>query len=154
MMKVLVSGFFGAILMIVGWTVENANAEPTSYYPDQKVVYHNDGGSPDNAAYFKRMLNTIRNHIEAVGKEHLEIRVVDHGGGLELFQLATTDKDLASRLDRLREEGVRFLVCANTLKERQIDWHGLYGVKQDDIVLSGAAELARLQGMGFVYIHL
>jgi uncharacterized protein len=154
MLKVLASGFFGAILMVVGWTAENANAEPTSYYRDQKVVYHNDGGGPDNAAYFKRMLNTIRNHVEAVGKEHVEIRVVDHGGGLELFQLATTDKDLASRLDRLREEGVRFLICANTLKERQIDWHGLYGVKQDDIVPSGAAELARLQGMGFVYIHL
>lgn len=153
-MKLVAYGFFGAILMIAGWTIENAIAEPTSYYQDQKVVYHNDGGSPDNAAYFKRLLNTIRNHIEAVGKEHVEIRVVDHGGGLELFQLATTDKDLANRLDRLREVGVRFLVCANTLKERRIDWHDLYGVKQDDIVPSGAAELARLQGMGFVYIHL
>ena len=153
-MKLLASAFFGVILMIVGWTAEKANAEPAGYYQDQKVVYHNDGGSPDNAAYFKRMLNTIRNHIEAVGKEHIEIRIVDHGGGVELFQLATTDKDLASCLDRLREKGVRFLVCANTLKERQIDWHGLYGVKQDDIVPSGAAELARLQAMGFVYIHL
>ncbi len=48
---------------------------------------------------------------------------------------------------------MRFLICANTLKERQIDWHSLYGVTQNDIVPSGAAELARLQGMGFVYIH-
>jgi uncharacterized protein len=153
-MKMLASTLFGAILMVVGWTAENANAEPAGYDQDQKVVYHNDGGSPDNAAYFKRMLHTIRNHLEALRKEHVEIRVVNHGGGVELFQLANTDTDLASRLDGLREVGVRFLVCANTLKERQIDWRGLHGVKQDDIVPSGAAELARLQGMGFVYIHL
>ncbi len=100
-----------------------------------------------------RLLNSIHNHIEAVGKEHVEIRVVDHGGGLELFQLANTNKELASRLDDLRGARVRFLICANTLKERQIDWHSLYGVTQNDIVPSGAAELARLQGMGFVYIH-
>lgn len=67
--------------------------------------------------------------------------------------MANTNKELASRLDDLRGARVRFLICANTLKERQIDWHSLYGVTQNDIVPSGAAELARLQGMGFVYIH-
>jgi hypothetical protein len=45
------------------------------------VVYHNDGGAPDNAAYFKRMLNSIKNHIEAVGKDLIESRVVDHSAG-------------------------------------------------------------------------
>ena len=25
------------------------------------MVYHNDGGAPDNTAYFKRMLNSIKN---------------------------------------------------------------------------------------------
>ena len=153
-MKLLATALLGAVLMVAGWSVERAFAAPTGYYQDQKVVYHNDGGGPDNASYFKRMLNSIQNHIEALGKEHVEIRVVDHGSGLELFQLANTNKDLASRLDDLRGAGVRFLVCANTLRERQIDWQSLYGVTQNDIVLSGAAELARLQGMGFVYIHL
>ena len=152
-MKLLAMALLVALPMVAGWSIERAYAEPTSYYQDQKVVYHNDGGRPDNASYFMRMLNSIHNHIEAVGKEHVEIRVVDHGGGLELFQLANTNKELASRLDDLRGARVRFLICANTLKERQIDWHSLYGVTQNDIVPSGAAELARLQGMGFVYIH-
>jgi uncharacterized protein len=153
-MKVLVTALFAAVLMLFGLSAESVAAEPVGYYQDQKVVYHNDGGGPDNSAYFKRMLNSIRNHIEAVGKEHIEIRVVDHGGGVELFQMANADKDLASRLDTLRDQSVRFLICANTLKERQIDWHTLHGVKENDIVPSGAAELARLQAMGFVYIHL
>jgi len=29
----------------------------------------------------------------------------------------------------------------------------LYGVQRDDVVPSGVAEIARLQGMGFVYLH-
>jgi intracellular sulfur oxidation DsrE/DsrF family protein len=99
-------------------------------------------------------LNSIKNHIEAVGKDHIEIRVVDHSAGVDLFQIAQTDKLLAGQIDYLRAQGVRFLICANTLRERQIDWHTLRGVKEDDIVPSGVAELARLQGMGFVYIHL
>ncbi|CAN2533857.1 hypothetical+protein [Methylocapsa aurea] len=135
----------------LGW---RAMAEPADYYKDQKVVYHNDGGGPDNAAYFKRMLNSIKNHIEAVGERHVEIRVVDHAGGVELFQLANADKELAARLDALKAQGVRFLVCANTLRERNIDRRTLYGVAESDIVPSGVAELARLQALGFVYIHL
>jgi intracellular sulfur oxidation DsrE/DsrF family protein len=153
-MKRIFAALFAAVLMTVGWSAGDVNAAPAGYYQDQKVVYHNDGGGPDNAAYFKRMLNSIKNHIEAVGKDHIEIRVVDHSAGVDLFQIAQTDKLLAGQIDYLRAQGVRFLICANTLKERQIDWHTLYGIKEDDIVPSGAAELARLQGMGFVYIHL
>lgn len=142
-----------AVMMLI-WNTAAVNAAPAGYYTDQKAVYHNNGGAPDNATYFKRMLNSIKNHIDAVGKDHIEIRVVDHGAGVDLFQMAQVDENLAGRLDALRVQGVRFLICANTLKERQIDWHTLYGVKEDDVIPSGVAELARLQGMGFVYIHL
>jgi intracellular sulfur oxidation DsrE/DsrF family protein len=153
-MKLRLTTLFAATLMIIGWSVRDVDAAPAGYYQDQKAVYHNDGGGPDNTAYFKRMLNSIKNHIEAVGKDHIEIRVVDHSAGVDLFQIAQTDKFLAGQIDYLRAQGVRFLICANTLKERQIDWHTLYGIKEDDIVPSGVAELARLQGMGFVYVDL
>jgi intracellular sulfur oxidation DsrE/DsrF family protein len=153
-MKTIFAALFAIALLVTGWSITDARAAPAGYYQDQKVVYHNDGGAADNAAYFKRILNSIKNHIEAVGKDHIEIRVVDHGAGVDLFQMAQTDKLLADQIDHLRAQGVRFLICANTLKERQINWHTLYGVKEDDIVPSGVAELARLQGMGFVYIHL
>jgi uncharacterized protein len=153
-MKSISIALLAFTVIIAGWGPRNADAAPPGYFKDQKVVYHNDGGSPDNASYFRRMLNSMKNHVEAVGKDHVEIRVVDHGGGVELFQMAQTDKELASRVDALRAQGVRFLICANTLRERQIDWHTLYGVNEDDVVPSGVAEFARLQGMGFVYIHL
>jgi uncharacterized protein len=128
-------------------------AAPAGYYTDQKVVYHNDGGGPDNATYFRRLLNNLRNHVAALGKDHVEIHVVDHGDGVVMLQMAKTDEKLAQAIDARKAEGVRFLICQNTLDERNIDWHTLYGVSQQDIVPSGVAELARLQIMGFVYIH-
>ncbi|GAN46046.1 intracellular sulfur oxidation DsrE/DsrF family protein [Methylobacterium sp. PvP062] len=134
-------------------TVRAGSEAPAGYYADQKVVYHNGGSGPDEAAYFKRLLANLRNHVEAVGKAHVEIRVVSLGYGVGLFQSAANDKELAGRIDALKGMGVRFLVCANTLRERKIDRTTLYGVGEDDLVPSGVAELARLQAMGFAYIH-
>ena len=148
---------FATVLVIAAFVLPlaaRARTAPAGYYKDQKVVYLNEGGLPDNATYFGRLLHMIRNHLDAVGKDHVKIRVVDLGPGVDLLQLANTDKTIAGALDSLRASGVRFLVCANTLKARKIDWHTLYGVKADDVVPSGVAELARLQGMGFAYIHI
>ena len=137
-MKHLIGLNFALLLTAISAT--GAWAAPPGYYADQKVVYHNDGGIPDNPTYFRRVLNNLRNHVAAVGKGHIEIRVVDHGDGVIMFQEATTD-------------GVRFLICQNTLDERKIDWHTLYGVTEEDIVPSGVAEVVRLQMMGFTYVH-
>ena len=154
-MKSIAIALLAVAISLAGVIARSADAAPPAgYYKDQKVVYHNDGGGSDNTAYFKRMLNSIKNHVAAVGKDHLEIRVVSHSAGVELFQTANTDKDLAARIDAIKALGVSFLICNNTLREREIDWHTLYGVKEEDIVPSGVAELARLQGMGFVYVHL
>jgi len=128
-------------------------APPPGYYKDQKVVYHNDGGGPDNATYFRKMLNNLKNHVAALGKTHVHIRVVDHGDGVIMLQMAKTDEKLAQLIDARKAEGIQFLICQNTLDERSIDWHTLYGAKQEDLVPSGVAELARLQLMGFQYIH-
>ncbi len=43
-MKLLAMALLVALPMVAGWSIERAYAEPTSYYQDQKVVYHNDGG--------------------------------------------------------------------------------------------------------------
>ena len=141
------------LLATVGMGTAHAGSDaPAGYYANQKVVYHN-GGGPDGVAYFKRLLGNLRNHVDAVGKDHVEIRVISLGDGLALFQAAAEDKELAGRIDTLKAAGVRFLFCANTLRERKIDRGALYAVGDDDIVPSGVAELARLQGMGFAYIH-
>ena len=150
-MRRLIGLNFALLLMAISAT--SAWAAPAGYYKDQKVVYHNDGGGPDNATYFRKMLNNLKNHVAALGKSHVQIRVVDHGDGVIMLQMAQTDEKLAQLIDARKAEGIQFLICQNTLDERNIDWHSLYGVSKEDLVPSGVAELARLQMMGFVYIH-
>ncbi|GAA0315039.1 hypothetical protein GCM10009087_26830 [Sphingomonas oligophenolica] len=125
---------------------------PPGYYVLQKVVYQNDGGGPDDRAYFVRLLHHLSAHIEATNGQ-VEIRVVSFAAGIKLFQMARTDAPLAKALDELRAKGVRFMICRNTLKGMGLTPVDLYGVRDEDVVPSGVAEIARLQGMGFVYIH-
>lgn len=151
-------GLIGSALAFIGTVglvrVASAGAEaPPGYFNDQKVVYHNNGRGKDSGAYFKAVVKNLDNHIAAVGEGHIEIRVVSHGDGLAMFQAVGDDSDLFKKLDVLRQRGVKFLICRNTLTERKIDWKTLYGVAEADIVPSGIAELARLQQQTFLYVH-
>jgi intracellular sulfur oxidation DsrE/DsrF family protein len=125
---------------------------PPGYYVTQKVVYQNDGGPPDDHAYFQRLMRHLNAHLEATGGK-VEIRVVNFATGVTMLQMAKTDPALASSIDALRAKGVRFMVCRNTMRGMKITPADLYNVKPDDVVPAGVAELARLQGQGWVYIH-
>ena len=100
-MKSVATILLAFAISLVGFKAYSIENPTPGYYKAQKVVYHNDGGTPDNTAYSKRMLNSMKNHVEAMaaGKAKLEIRVVSHSGGVEMFQLANTDKDIAGRID-------------------------------------------------------
>jgi uncharacterized protein len=139
-----------AVPLVTGVAATPAIANP---YGEQKVVYHNSGPTPGDETYFKSMLVNISNHLKAVGAENLSIVVVAHGDGLEMLQQAQTDPDLAKRIDTLREQGVRFLVCANTLHSRKINLGDLYGATDEDVVPSGVAEIAHLEQQGYVYLR-
>jgi intracellular sulfur oxidation DsrE/DsrF family protein len=145
-------GLLGALPALAATSDPMTAPPPAGYYVFQKVVYQNDGGAPDDHAYFERLLRNIGGHIEATDGK-VEIRVVSFASGVKLFQMAKTDAGLAASVDALRAKGVRFLVCRNTLKGMGLRPEDLYGVRPEDVVPSGVAELARLQGMGFVYIH-
>ena len=123
-----------------------------SYYQFQKVVYQNSGGLPDDRAYFLRVLRNIGAHVTAT-EGNVEIRLVSFSGGAKVFQLAKTDPELAKAIDAVREKKVRLLLCRNTMRAMNLTIDDVYGVAEADIVPSGVAELARLQGLGFVYIH-
>lgn len=130
-----------------------ANAQDTERYGKQKVVYHiNYDGGADSKAY-KGAMRNIQNHINAVGAENMEIKVVLHGNGLGLLMSAKEDDALQTAVASLKGQAVGFQVCNNTLKGRKISYQDdLYDVWEEDIVPSGVAELSRLQQMGYTYI--
>ena len=142
-----------AVAVATPLAAQDTTGSAAEYYGTQKVVYHVNGmGGEGNKAY-KGALRNVQNHINAVGAENLELAVVMHGNGLGVLSEALTDTELQSVVASLKGQNVRFLVCANTLKGRNIDpEEDLYDVWETDIVPSGVAELSRLQLMGYTYI--
>ena len=138
-----------ALVLVMG-TVTSADA--TERYGKQKVVYHvNSMGGENDKAYLGAMRN-IQNHINAVGAENLDLKVILHGNGVGLLKTAKTAGKVQTAVANLRSQNVGFEVCNNTLKGRKITLDQLYEVFDEDIVPSGVAELARLQQMGYVYV--
>ncbi len=122
-------------------------------YGNQKVVYHINYPGGEGSKAYKGALRNVQNHINAVGAENMEIKVVLHGNGLGLLQSAMGDDALKTAVASLKGQNVAFNVCNNTLLGRKIDYQNdLYDVWEDDIVPSGVAELSKLQQMGYTYI--
>lgn len=116
----------------------------------QKAVYHVNYDDPKQ---IDGALRNIQNHINAVGAENLDLRVVMHGKGLDLLILAKSDMNTQSKVIGLKDQHVKFEVCKNTLTSREINYEtDLFDVTEADIVPSGVAELAKLQGQGYAYI--
>ncbi len=152
---------FLAFLLSVTMLMMTA-AHANERYGKQKVVYHINY---DNQKKQAGTLRNIQNHINAVGAENLDLKVVLNGNGLALlldpesleklknFKHANADEIMTAKIDNLKSQGIKFNVCANTVHGRKVDVDiDLYNVDKGDIVPSGVAELARLQTMGYAYI--
>ncbi len=131
-------------------------------YGKQKVVYHINYDNPKQQT---GALRNIQNHINAVGAENLDLKVVLHGNGLALllepdslekltkFKYANADESMTAKIDNLKNQGVEFNVCANTVRGRKVDIDtDLYNVDEGDIIPSGVAEVAYLQANGYSYV--
>ena len=135
-------------------------ASQAARYGKQKVAYHvNTYGAKEQTA----ALRNVQNHINAVGAANLELKVVMHGDGVSLLlppeavegtkmKEGNATQEMEARIAGLKDQGVNFEVCANTLKGRQVELDDLYDASDYDVVPSGVAELARLQSMGYTYI--
>lgn len=134
-------------------SVTLAPADASERYGKQKVVYHvNYPGGPDDKKW-KGAMRNIQNHINAVGAENMDIKVVLHGNGVAMLAAAKTNEGLQGQILGLKGQDVNFHVCANTLKGKKISYENdLLDVYEEDIVPSGVAELSHLQLMGYTYI--
>jgi len=120
-------------------------------YAEQTVVYHVNYNELDRHI---AAMGNIQNHINAVGAEKMDIRVVMHGPGLSLLRNAKEHPDLAGRIDELKLQGVDFNICSVTVSRGNITiTDELYDASDADIVPSGVAEIAHLQQQGFVYLR-
>lgn len=136
------------------------NAVATEY-GKQKVVYHVNYDNPKKQV---GALRNIQNHINAVGAENLELKVILHGNGLAMLvypdslqntklKHANASEQMQAKIDGLKNQGVSFQVCANTLKGKKISLDDdLYDIDRSAVIPSGVAHLAYLQAQGYTYI--
>ena len=149
-------------IALTAWTLCLAllMANPVVAEEKHKAVYHvNYYGAKHQAS----TLINIQNHINAIGKENLDLVVVLHGDGLSLLMYpdAVGSNKMAegnakdavlARIEGLKQQGIRFLICRNTIAGRGIDMNDLYDVDESDIVRSGVAHIAVLQAQGYAYL--
>jgi len=119
-------------------------------YSPQKVVYHINYGemSRINATF-----NNITNHLDALGEDAIDLKVVVHGGALEYFIESKNDVDKQMALDSLRFQNVQFLICGNTLLAYQVKRQDLYEVAEEDMVQAGLPTIVALQQAGYIYVR-
>ncbi len=137
-----------AAIVAFGFSVTSVKA---AGYGKQKVVYHLNYDNPKRQ---KGMLRNINNHIKAVGAKKLDLRVVMHGKGYTMLKFANNDLQLQNTIIKLKDKGVKFQLCANTIRGKKLDINKLFGYNPStDMVPSGVAEIAKLQKKGFAYIR-
>ena len=123
-------------------------------YDKQKVVYH-----INNIDSAMGALRNVKNHLNAVGDQNLEIIVVTHSSGaFALVDGAMGKKDpktgkvydFRDQIAGLANRGVKFQICANTIKGKKIDKSKIN--ENAEIVPSGVAQIAHLEQQGYMYI--
>jgi uncharacterized protein len=112
----------------------------------EKVVYH-----VNDSAVARIAMRNVDNHVSA--SPGVKIVVVTHGKGIDfLLNDAKDDKGaFAPQVAGLKEKGVEFRVCRNTLKGRNLSDEAV--IMEAQVVPSGVAEIGRLQAReGYVYL--
>jgi hypothetical protein len=123
-----------------------ATAPMAASAAEEKVVYH-----VNDSANARVAMNNVNNHLAAA--PDAKIVVVTHGKGIDfLLNDAKDDKgEFAPVVAGLKNKGVDFRVCNNTLKARKLDANAV--IQEANIVPSGVAEIGKLQAQeGYVYL--
>jgi len=113
---------------------------------EEKVVYH-----VNDASVARMALNNVNNHLNA--SPDAKIVVVTHGKGIDfLLNDAKDDKGpFEPQVAALKNRGVDFRVCNNTLKSRNLGPDAV--IMEAKVVPSGVAEIGRLEAKeGYVYL--
>ena len=132
--------------LVTALMLSAAPAAQAAQAAEEKVVYHVNDASNARAA-----MRNVNNHLNA--SPDAKIVVVTHGKGIDfLLNDAKDDKGpFVDQVAGLKDKGVDFRVCRNTLKSRKLDDSAV--ILEAKVVPSGVAEIGKLQSQeGYVYL--
>ncbi len=92
-------------------------------------------------------MGNIRNLIEGLKPDPVEVEVVAYAGGIALVK---NDSSAAADIAKLQEKGVKFVACQNAMRARHLELKDLLpGVTP---VPAGIVEVVTKQEQGWIYI--
>ncbi len=109
--------------------------------PLKVVVHVNVADTGVQGAGLKNVANVLKSAPDS------QVEVVCHGAGIGLVEKSRTDH--AEAVGSLIKQGVKFVACENTMRQRSIHKEDL--VPGVGTVPSGAVEVIRKQRQGFAY---
>jgi len=128
-------------------TTDNLAIAAAPAAEQEKVVYH-----VNDVANARAAMRNAQNHISA--SPGAKIVLVTHGKGIDFLLNDAKDEKgepYQPQVVGLKEKGVEFRVCRNTLKSRNLDDSAV--ILDATVVPSGVAEIGKLQSKeGFVYL--
>lgn len=94
-------------------------------------------------------LGNLKNFLAQIPPENADLRVVANSSAAKFFRRERAG-EYGDAVAELSKQGVRFLICANSLSKLGIDKAEL--LEQCEVVPAGIVELIRLQNEGFAYV--
>ena len=111
-----------------------------------KVIYHLN--ELEKASW---VLDIIRDHVNVVGTDNVDIVLVTHGPALKAFHKENGPIEVQSLVGELQIQGVKFDACGVTMRVLELSSSDLLPdiVRRDE---GGTVRIAELQSNGYIYI--
>lgn len=100
-----------------------------------------------DTSVFKALVNNIR-HLREGFENNIQVEVVVHGPGIDFLTAAKTTQ--TESIAALQQSGVQFMVCENTMKQRNVTKEQL--LPGTGFVKVGVAEVVLKEEQGWSYL--
>jgi intracellular sulfur oxidation DsrE/DsrF family protein len=133
-----------AALMLVGiFAFSNTSPQEITEKKGSRVVFQLS--SPDTAAH-RALTRQLQNLLE--GLPNAQVEVVVHNKGISMLHAQKTT--LATELQGLKDRGVQFVACEQTLKQQKLEKSDILPLA--GFVPRGLVEIIQKQEKGWAYI--
>lgn len=93
-------------------------------------------------------LNNAKNLQDALGKDNVDIEIVNYGPGIGMLKL---DSSVANRIEEATSSGVKIVACENTMKAQKLTKADM--LPTIGYVPGGVIEIMEKQEQGWSYIR-
>ena len=118
---------------------------PLAVWAQYKVVFQVSEADP---AKWNLTLNNVRNAIQEVGADKIEVEIVAYGPGIGRLKM---ESSAGARIQDMLRQRVKIVACENTMANAKLSKTDM--LPDIGYVPSGVVELMRVQKEGWAYIR-